>query len=300
MSNNTYTGGAYTLKGTVDPINDIWLVQNGSVYYEMNRNVLLGVTGTPLDTTTTQTITGAKTFSTATLTAPTINGTITGTYTLSGTPTFPSSVATLTAVQTLTNKTLTSPSLTSPNITNASITADALSGYTTSNSGTIYGIAVTTGKITGANTINGAALVNTTITPNALNLQPQTSSTTSSGATTSTTYSSLNDSVITAVTLTIGVNGIAVVSQTAQMYNTTNAAENYASFAVSGASTIASSDLNAVVFGLPTVGSGMTLQASHCSVLTGLTPGSTTFTMTYRVSAGTGTFTNRTISVIPL
>lgn len=44
-----------------------------------------------------------------TLTAPIFSGTITGTYTLGGTPTFPASVVTTTGTQTLTNKTLTSP-----------------------------------------------------------------------------------------------------------------------------------------------------------------------------------------------
>lgn len=50
--------------------------------------------------------------------------------------------------QTLTNKTLTSPIINSPNITNATITADALAGYTVSNTGSIYGIGVATGSIT--------------------------------------------------------------------------------------------------------------------------------------------------------
>lgn len=60
--------------------------------------------GAPIVTTTaTQTLTNK------TLTAPVLSGTLTGTYTIGGTPTFPSSVATLTGTQTLTNKTLTSP-----------------------------------------------------------------------------------------------------------------------------------------------------------------------------------------------
>ena len=41
-------------------------------------------------------------------------------------------------------------------------------------------------------------------------------------------------------------------------------------------------------------------QASYTDLLTGLSAGSTTFTLKYRVTAGTGTFTNRTIAVIPL
>lgn len=69
-------------------------------------------TGTLTLPTSTDTLVGRATTDTLTnktLTAPVFSGTITGTYTLGGTPTFPSSVALLTAAQTLTNKTLTSP-----------------------------------------------------------------------------------------------------------------------------------------------------------------------------------------------
>ena len=61
--------------------------------------------------------------------------------------------------QTLTNKTLTSPTISSPVITNATISTDLITGYTTSNTGTVYGIPVTTGVINTAGTINGASLV---------------------------------------------------------------------------------------------------------------------------------------------
>lgn len=49
-----------------------------------------------------------------TLTSPVLGGTVTGTYTLGGTPTFPAAVVTLTGTQTLTNKTLTAPALGTP------------------------------------------------------------------------------------------------------------------------------------------------------------------------------------------
>ena len=41
-------------------------------------------------------------------------------------------------------------------------------------------------------------------------------------------------------------------------------------------------------------------QGSATFYVTGLTAGSNTFTAKYRVDAGTGTFANRTIVVIPL
>ncbi len=44
-----------------------------------------------------------------TLASPVVSGTITGTYTIGGTPTFPATVVTTTGTQTLTNKTLTAP-----------------------------------------------------------------------------------------------------------------------------------------------------------------------------------------------
>jgi hypothetical protein len=107
-----------------------------------------------------------------TLTSPTINGatlsgTLTGTYTIGGTPTFPSSVTQNTATQTLTNKTLTSPTINSPTITNATITADTLSGYTTSNNGTVYGMSVTGGVLASAaiaGQVNTAALQSNSVT----------------------------------------------------------------------------------------------------------------------------------------
>jgi len=66
--------------------------------------------------------------------------------------------------QTLTNKTLTSPTISSPVITNATISTDLITGYTTSNTGTVYGIPITTGVINTAGTINGASLVANSIT----------------------------------------------------------------------------------------------------------------------------------------
>ena len=70
--------------------------------------------------------------------------------------------------QTLTNKTLTSPTINSPVITNATITADSITGFTTSNTGTIYGVAITAGSISGANTVNGSSLIAASVPASAI------------------------------------------------------------------------------------------------------------------------------------
>lgn len=80
-----------------------------------------------------------QTLSNKTITSPTFSGTISGTYTLGGTPTFPSSVVTTTGTQTLTNKTLSAPVLSgsatgtytlagTPTITSPAISGPTFSG----------------------------------------------------------------------------------------------------------------------------------------------------------------------------
>lgn len=148
----------------VDPANDsIPIVDNAnSTLKRINRNNLLGITSAPVGINDTQTLT-SKTLTAPTISSPIFSGTFTGTYTLAGTPTFPSSVVMLTGTQTLVGKTLTSPTINAPTITNANITADAVSGFTTANSGTIYGLSITAG-VPGANTIPTASLQNSSVT----------------------------------------------------------------------------------------------------------------------------------------
>lgn len=81
----------------------------------------------------------------------------TGTGTSAWTKAVPTgAVVGLSDSQTLTNKILTSPTINAPSITNASITADVISGFSTANTGTIYGIAVTTGQIAAAALATGS------------------------------------------------------------------------------------------------------------------------------------------------
>lgn len=104
-----------------------------------------------------------------------------------------------------------------------------------------------------------------------------------------------------AVTVTVGPLGIAIVSVRVYEYNNTltSSAGGLASFVVSGANTIAVSDSNAV--GLEFSIGANSVTYNYCSavfVLTGLSPGSTTFTMKYLAFTSTQVFQDRKIGVV--
>jgi hypothetical protein len=71
-------------------------------------------------------------------------------------------------------------------------------------------------------------------------------------------------------------------------------------FAISGATTRAASDAQALALVRGGSQGAVATQSSATFFVTGLTPGSTTFTAKYDVNGGTGTFANRTIVVIPI
>lgn len=207
---------ALPVANSIDGANDLLAIYTASATatQAISRNTLLGVTGQPADLTSSQTlqnktIDNTNTFSIKDSLFTLVNnldttkkakfqlsGITTGTtrtYTL---PDASDTVVTLGATQILTSKTLTSPTINSPTITNATITADTLAGFTTSNTGTIYGISVTTGSIssalsltstlsvTGASTLSGAITAGSTIsTTGQLSVQTSTAPP-SAGATT--------------------------------------------------------------------------------------------------------------------
>lgn len=147
---------------TIDAVQDLLpIFTNSSTSTQaISRNTLLGLSSAPVGLTDSQTLTNkiltSPTLNTPTISSPTLSGTLSGTYTIGGTPTFPSSVVTLTGAQTLTNKILTAPT-----ITNATVSADTVTGFTVSSNGTVYGMSVTGGILASAalvNTVNAAAL----------------------------------------------------------------------------------------------------------------------------------------------
>jgi hypothetical protein len=123
---------------------------------------------------------------------------------------------------------------------------------------------------------------------------------TSASATVATEQSTTSDSYTDlatsgpAVTLTTGTKALVIV--TARVSNDANV-KCYASYAVSGSSTIAASD--DVAMWWQVVG-GRFSRWSTASRLSTLTAGSNTFTMKYKVESSTGYFSNREIIVIDL
>lgn len=124
---------------------------------------------------------------------------------------------------------------------------------------------------------------------------PQAAVVSTSETSTSTSFAALTTPG-PAVTVTSGTS--ALVGITANMKHNTNSAFTIASFAVSGATTIASSDSVSLQRQVTTAATDTT-RASMVMIQTLLNAGSNTFTMQYRVTSSTGTFADRNIFVVP-
>lgn len=84
----------------------------------------------------------------------------------------------------------------------------------------------------------------------------------------------------------------------AHMWNDTAGGRSYMSYAISGASTSAAGDGTSYAHDISA--NGRIVGASKAVMITGLTGGSNTFTAKYRVAAGTGTWAQRNMILIPL
>lgn len=117
--------------------------------------------------------------------------------------------------------------------------------------------------------------------------------------TTSATYVDLATAGPSA-TVTIGASGTAIVMLTAQAMTASSGVEAYMGFAVSGATTVAASDTQALVSA--TRNTGDTPKSAATFWVTGLNAGSTTFTSKYRsgTSGTLASFDYRNIIVIPV
>lgn len=116
------------------------------------------------------------------------------------------------------------------------------------------------------------------------------------GTTTSTSFTATlsGGGTSPAVTVTTGIKALIFLTAAVANAATNN---SYASYAVSGATTSAAIDGRSIVMD---GGSGKDDRIGVTNFFDGLTPGSNTFTMQYRVSASTGTYQKRRVLVMAL
>lgn len=166
----------------------------------------------------------------------------------------------------------------------------------------------TTKKITRTNLLKGAPLPADTVdtqaiddgavTPDKLSTGAASAVVATSQGTSSTSFTDLS-TVGPAVTVDIGDNGLALVTMYAQMTQSNNTGSALFTVALSGANTVAADSSIQVRY--QAFANNAISHGGNTVLLTGLTPGSTTFTMKYAAATtGTATFANRKISVVPL
>lgn len=321
--NDTTITGLPTALG-IDPVADWLAIDRTSLdtTQKINRNILLGISGNPVGTSDSQTLSNKTLNNTTSLTIKDSNFLLqsaadatkqvtfdltaitTGTTRTIGLPDASGVITLIAATQTLTNKTLTSPTINGGTISNASIAADAIVGFTVSGNGTVYGLTINSGVIQTANSVTAtnlatnsvatAAIQNNAVTPNKL----ATGASSATVATSESTASGTPADLATpgpSVTITIGVNGLALIITQAQSSSGTTNAAGLLWVVVSGATTVA-----AVEIAAQRVATAQTSLPVGAYLMTGLTAGSNTFKLQYSTTTGTQTFSSRVISVIPL
>ena len=151
-----------------------------------------------------------------------------------------------------------------------------------------------TGDVTSSG--NATTIPAATITPGMLATGSGAATVATAQTTASTTYADLTTAG-PSVTVTVGANGLALVGFHSQMSNNTAGAYCLVSVDVSGANTSAATDTRASG---DNGGTQDFFGYGNTHLFTGLSAGSTTFKLKYRVSSGTGTFTSRHIWALPL
>lgn len=151
-----------------------------------------------------------------------------------------------------------------------------------------------------SNIVTTAKILNANVTPDKLATGAQVATVATSQTTSSTSYADLATTG-PAATATIGANGLALVAITVSGGVSTATGEGWrVGFAVSGATTVAAADARSLGV-LQQDAANNQVRFSAVFLVTGLTAGSNVFTLKYKaLGTTTGTFADRTISVVPL
>lgn len=152
------------------------------------------------------------------------------------------------------------------------------------------------GALATLSTVGTSTIDNASVTADKLSTGATSNQVTTDQATASTSYTDLTTSG-PAVTVTVGANGLLLVGVGANT-NNNGTGEDYMSFAMSGANTLAASDQYA--YEAVSFVAGAKNAGSREFLFTGLTAGSTTITAKYRTNTSTGNWHNRQIWAIPL
>lgn len=178
----------YTAAISIDAANDQFLIDPGGTgsYKKINRNTIMGVSGTPADLSSTQTFTNKVMDNTNTITLKDtlftlqddgdvtkqvkfqLSGITTGNTRTLTVPNASVTLASLTGTETLTNKTITSPAITGGTYDNGTITVDSISGHTTAGTVTVGGVQFVSGVLNTANSVTATSIAASAVQPQAL------------------------------------------------------------------------------------------------------------------------------------
>ncbi len=185
---STKTIHAYTAAISIDGAADYLLIDPNSTgtYNKINRNVLLGITSTPIGAADSQTLSNKTLDNSNAITVKdgsftiqntsdttkravfSASGITTGTTRTLTLPNRTDTLVTLAGAESLTNKTLTSPTITGGTIDNSTITVDSISGHTSAGIVTVGGVQMSSGVVNTANSVTAASIAASAVQPQAL------------------------------------------------------------------------------------------------------------------------------------
>lgn len=156
---------------------------------------------------------------------------------------------------------------------------------------------VTTAKIADSN-VTTAKIADGAVTPLKLALGQDSDYISTNQTSSSTSYTDLSTAG-PAVTVTVPASGSVIILMNTHIANSVSSNTSLMSLALSGANTVSAADDSRYTIIMQAAGNGYQTR-SLVYLVEGLTPGSTTFTAKYRVSAGVGTWRHRQLTVIPI